>query len=148
MKYFFEQSFIFRKLELVMKNRVRVFWTTITALCLVFALFCGPKPDYVGTWEGEVLIVDVEYRFTMDKFESRTYSLNKVMIHSAKGDILSVKDGRMEVLEKEKYVFNSSDNTGKWAASDSKYSITYKITGNKIQLQPSSSRYPYMLIKQ
>lgn len=53
----------------------------------------------------------------------------------------------MDVVENEKYEYVIKEKSGKWIKSGERYTMTYKVTGNYIELQPSTSPISYKLVK-
>lgn len=110
-------------------------------LCLLVVVGCkkhSKKTGLYGSWHGTVLIVDVEFDFSQDSYEQRTYSFNRVMVGGTKGKI-SVKGNVISVEQKYKFFFDNETNVGEWKDSPATYTIDYKIEGDQITLHPSTS---------
>lgn len=88
---------------------------------------------------GSVIIVNVEYEFKGKVFESRTFSMNHIMVGGSRGDIASLSSNAFKVAETERYIFDNNTNTGKWQNSTDSYKMSYSVKGDELTLQPEGA---------
>ncbi|HNL03100.1 MAG TPA: hypothetical protein PKJ30_18450, partial [Leptospiraceae bacterium] len=131
------------------KTMIRILLTSL----LVFSSFaCGKKEpvadsELIGTWRGSVLIVDVEFIFTKDSYQQRTFSFNNVMIGGTKGS-MTVEGPVIRVHQTQEYRYDNDTRKGAWFDKEANYTISYKISGNNISLHPSTSSETMELSKE
>jgi hypothetical protein len=124
----------------------------VVCLCGVLLLVaavgsCARIPEYVGTWEGEVLVVTAKYVFDRETFASETYSFNNVLIQGKRG-YYSVDGDVMKMTVTDSYNFNTANNTGAWEKARETYTMKFKVTDDTIRLSPEGSSSSMTLMRQ
>jgi hypothetical protein len=107
---------------------------------------CSARPDYYGSWEGDVLLVSVRYTLYADSFVQETYSFNDVLIQSQKGS-LDAEDGRLVMKVTDIYQINPDTNTGRWVKTDDSIAMQYYVTGDRLELRPKGTGMTIALVR-
>ncbi|RPJ05853.1 MAG: hypothetical protein EHM28_11250 [Spirochaetaceae bacterium] len=116
-------------------------------LVSAFVSSCSRAPEYVGTWEGEVLVVTARYILEMDTFVSETFSFNNILIQGKKG-FYSVNGDIMKMIVTDSYNFDTITNSGSWEKARETYSMKFKVTDDTILLSPENSEFSMTLLRQ
>jgi hypothetical protein len=128
-----------------MRNLRYTVGMTIILLCLT-TVSCG-RNSYIGKWEGNVLILNIEYDFQKNNtFIQSSFAANDVLVGGGKG-IYDVVDDRITLHYIESYSFDNKTNTGRWIESKMDKDFRYEVNSGKMKLTELESNYTMDLSK-
>lgn len=126
----------------------KIIFLSLILISLFSIVSCNNnKGDYVGTWRGTVIVVNVEYEFKSNgNFVVSSFSSNDILVGGGKGKY-SV-DGETIILDYEKaYSYNSDDQTGEWINSNQKIEFEFKVENNELSLYEKTQNFTIELAR-
>ncbi|MDC7224996.1 MAG: hypothetical protein PQJ60_14705 [Spirochaetales bacterium] len=116
-------------------------------IIILCASLTSCSQNYVGKWEGNVLIVNVIYDFKKDNtFTQGSYASNDVLVGGSVG-LYEVQEDVITLFYTKSYSFDKNTNTGSWIDVNRSKSFKYEVSHNEMALTELETDFTMNLTK-
>lgn len=106
--------------------------------------------EYIGTWAGQVLVVNVEATFTERTYQFKTISSNNIWFSGTRGEFFQTSQDMLLAKQLEYYSYDQETGLGEWKIADNKvFPIEWHVSqeDHALVLSPNASDFAIVLFK-